>query len=370
MVPLQLALTVVAVALASGSEAVNLVSAAVETSTVQCANEPTQRVVCYPPSPNFPEPTEELCLTQGCCWKSLENEGVPCAFAVEEPQARGKCKNVAKPSRLACRNPRFASLKVLEDEDACESAGCCFDAGDCFQPMSDGYELLTLDETGDGWHGTLALRHGNRGPFGNDVPLLELHVSDYKVHFTPWPFGVAVTRRHSGEVLFNSTPPIEREEDGASFSGLVFENQFLEFSTQLAETEDGDDPAAPTRSDTSEYPDDGATDGTERILDASYVSAADVIPPENSTCDEADATGTFKHRPNETKPMGNLENETKLTGYGDKSAFIPDSSETMLRYSEPIGQSWGMNVIQREILITNVPTPPRSLRVLTSRTHQ
>ncbi|KAE9019239.1 hypothetical protein PR001_g13929 [Phytophthora rubi] len=281
MVPLQLALTVVAVAVAR-SQAVDLVSAAVETSTVQCANEPTQRVDCYPPSANFPEPTEELCLAQGCCWKSLENEGVPCAFAVEEPPARGKCKNVAKPSRLACRNPRFASPKVLEDEDACESAGCCFDAGNCFQPMSDGYELLTLDETSNGWRGTLALRHGNRGPFGNDVPLLELHVvressiqvriritdpafpryevpglpvrrqehgddvsaneSDYKVHFTPWPFGVAVTRRHSGEVLFNSTPPTEREQDGASFSGLVFENQFLEFSTQLAETEDGDDP--------------------------------------------------------------------------------------------------------------------------------
>ncbi|KAE8967572.1 hypothetical protein PR002_g28020 [Phytophthora rubi] len=128
--------------------------------------------------------------------------------------------------------------------------------------------------------------------------------------------------------------------------------------------------AALTRSDTSDYPDDGATDGTERLLDASYVSAADVIPPENSTCDEADATDTVKHRPNEIKPMENLENETKLTGYGDKSAFIPDSSETMLTYSEPIGQSRGMGVIQREILITNVPTPPRSLRVLTSTTQQ
>ncbi|KAE8950638.1 hypothetical protein PR001_g34070, partial [Phytophthora rubi] len=30
----------------------------------------------------------------------------------------------------------------------------------------------------------------------------------------------------------------------------------------------------------------------------------------------------------------------------------------MLTYSEPIGQSKGMDVIQREILITNVPTPP------------
>lgn len=51
-----------------------------------------------------------------------------------------------------------------------------------------------------------------------------------------------MTRRYTGEVLFNSTPPIEREDDCASFSGLVFENQFLEFSTQLAQPEDGNEP--------------------------------------------------------------------------------------------------------------------------------
>ncbi|KAE8971453.1 hypothetical protein PR002_g26822 [Phytophthora rubi] len=116
--------------------------------------------------------------------------------------------------------------------------------------------------------------------------------------------------------------------------------------------------AAPTRSDTSDYPDGGATDATERLLDARYASVVDAMPPEYLICDEADATDTFKQRPNETEPMENLENETKLTGYGDKSAFIPDSSETMLTYSEPIGQSRGMDAIQREILIMNGPTPP------------
>ncbi|KAE9178172.1 hypothetical protein PF002_g28142 [Phytophthora fragariae] len=113
-----------------------------------------------------------------------------------------------------------------------------------------------------------------------------------------------------------------------------------------------------TRPDTSDYSDDGATDGTERLLDAGYASAVDAMSPEDPSCNEADATDTFNHRPNEAKPMENLENETKLTGYGDKSAFIPDSSEAMLTYSEPIGQSRDMDAIQREILITNVPTPP------------
>ncbi|KAI9911147.1 hypothetical protein PsorP6_009685 [Peronosclerospora sorghi] len=141
--------------------------------------------------------------------------------------------------------------------------------------MAKGYELLTLDKTTDGWRGTLALRHESHGPFGNDLALLELNVvrlsanqvriritdpafpryevpdmpvrrqeenadeeQDFQVHFTPWPFGVAITRRHSGEVLFNSTPPVEKEEDGASFSGLIFENQFIEISTQLTCNDD------------------------------------------------------------------------------------------------------------------------------------
>uniref|UniRef100_M4BPG2 Maltase n=1 Tax=Hyaloperonospora arabidopsidis (strain Emoy2) TaxID=559515 RepID=M4BPG2_HYAAE len=261
---------------------VNLVSASVLASNaIRCDAEPSHRVDCYPPSPNFPGPTEELCLAQGCCWQSLENGGVPCAFAVEDSPEPAKCKAVDKPSRLACRNPRFALAKVLQDAETCETAGCCFDDGECFQPKAEGYELLTLDETNRGWRGTLALRTGNRGPFGNDAPLLELNVDrysarqvriritdpafrryevpnlpvqrqqdvatekeddDYQVHFTPWPFGVAVTRRDSGDVLFNSTPPVESEDEGKSFSGLVFENQFLEISTQLAASKNGDEP--------------------------------------------------------------------------------------------------------------------------------
>ncbi|CAI5708954.1 unnamed protein product [Hyaloperonospora brassicae] len=250
----------------------------------RCAQKPSQRVDCYPPRPNFPAPTEELCLAHGCCWQSLENGGVPCAFAAEAPPGAAKCAAVAPPSRLACRNPRFALAAVLRDADTCASAGCCFDDGDCFQPLAEGYELLTLDETSNGWRGTLALRSGQRGPFGNDAPLLELTVvrfsarqvrvritdpafpryevpslpvqrrqeqrdaaarekqDEYEVHFTPWPFGVAVTRRGSGDVLFNSTPPVESEDEGKSFSGLVFENQFLEVSTQLPASKDGGEP--------------------------------------------------------------------------------------------------------------------------------
>ncbi len=43
---------------------------------------------------------------------------------------------------------------------------------------------------------------------------------------TDFPFGFAVTRRSDGEVLFNTTTT-------GSFNGLVFEDQYIEISTQL-----------------------------------------------------------------------------------------------------------------------------------------
>jgi hypothetical protein len=43
---------------------------------------------------------------------------------------------------------------------------------------------------------------------------------------TDYPFGVAITRVHDGVVIFNTTT-------NGKFNGLVFENQYLEWSTQL-----------------------------------------------------------------------------------------------------------------------------------------
>ncbi|KAI9912846.1 hypothetical protein PsorP6_005787 [Peronosclerospora sorghi] len=99
----------------------------VTTSTTKCVEETASREDCYPPRANFPETTEELCLAQGCCWKSLENGGIPCAFPAAKTPTAQECENVPKVLRWACRNPRFASLKVLEDADTCGSVGCCFD---------------------------------------------------------------------------------------------------------------------------------------------------------------------------------------------------------------------------------------------------
>lgn len=259
-------------------------SAALHTATA----EQPRRVDCYPPVPNFPNVTEEACLAQGCAWTPLATDGVSCAFDASDEPDSALCGAVSNASRLECRNPRY-SVALSGDRDACVGAGCCFedDTGQCFQPFFEGYELLTLDEVDGGWRGVVVLKRFARGPFGNDVPLLLLNVtretearvrvritdpsfarfevpdaipvpvptegtetgdrinasqhhrteervhdtrSLYQVHFTEKPFGVAITRRDTGDVLFNSTPPMER---GPTFNGLVFENQFLEISTQL-----------------------------------------------------------------------------------------------------------------------------------------
>lgn len=49
------------------------------------------------------------------------------------------------------------------------------------------------------------------------------------LRFCRSPFGFAVSRRSTGEVLFNSTPPVGPR----SFSPLVFKDQYLEISTSL-----------------------------------------------------------------------------------------------------------------------------------------
>jgi alpha-glucosidase (family GH31 glycosyl hydrolase) len=235
---------------------------------MQCTQQPKQRINCYPNEPNFPNATEEACLAQGCCWKALNNDGIPCAFDAVDAPSSIRCHTVPHASRLPCRNPRY--FPTAEDQDTCHAMGCCFDdeRAECFQPHFDGYELLTLEETSNGWRGTLMLPRYVTGPFKNDIRLLLLHVikettdrvrvriidpaflryeaanvlypnsmrpkenieANYKVYFTKKPFGIAVTRRETGQVLFNSTPVIEDER---TFNGLIFENQFLEISTQL-----------------------------------------------------------------------------------------------------------------------------------------
>ncbi|KDO25346.1 hypothetical protein SPRG_09171 [Saprolegnia parasitica CBS 223.65] len=240
---------------------VGAAAALVEDPTSMCSRVPTNRIDCYPPTAAFPNATAESCLAQGCCWDPKDD--VPCAFGGLPTPAPSACSAVVKSSRMACRNPRY--FPSANSSDVCAAMGCCFDASssECFQPAFEGYRLneSSWRETSKGFTATLVLPKGARGPFGNDIRTLALNVNTehknyvrvritdpnfaryevpiklhglkpsghkfnrtYDVSVTNAPFGIAVTRRATGEVLFNSTP-------SGAFNGLVFENQFIELST-------------------------------------------------------------------------------------------------------------------------------------------
>ncbi len=124
----------------------------------------------------------------------------------------------------------------------------------------------------DGWSAEVVLGAGERGPYGNDVVQLSVEVvyetkervrfkifdpshsrfevpqfdpalifsgpgvtpleALYEVSYTRSPFGLAVTRKLDGALLFNSTPP-----ESETFNGLIFSNQFLEMSSQVPDAD-------------------------------------------------------------------------------------------------------------------------------------
>eukprot|EP01137_Pigoraptor_chileana_P037623 Opistho-2@34981 len=128
-----------------------------------------------------------------------------------------------------------------------------------------GYAVSSLNPNSVGYTGTLQLPTGASGPYGNDIHTLSIAVeyqtskrihvkitdpssarwevpgivisqaptaraadAEYDFQYTSYPFGFAIVRRSNGEALFNSTPTASQ-----SFNGLVFENQYIELSTQL-----------------------------------------------------------------------------------------------------------------------------------------
>lgn len=236
----------------------------------------TEDYNCYPSVTNKPEASEELCLAQGCCWNVAAK--VPCQFGKVDAPSAPVCAKVAPSSRLECRNP--TSNVPIASETQCNAMGCCFDKKaqepgivdstiKCYQPYAEGYQVLKMNKTNSGLEASLVLPTGARGPFGNDVKELKLLVwfekeyrlrfkivdpsfnryevknivnseepvevpqeSLYEFGYTSAPFGVSVTRKLTGQVLFNSTP-----DD--TFGGMVYENQYLEISSQLSSTKDG-----------------------------------------------------------------------------------------------------------------------------------
>ncbi|KAJ3444263.1 acid alpha glucosidase relate [Anaeramoeba flamelloides] len=125
-----------------------------------------------------------------------------------------------------------------------------------------GYTLSNVKQTSAGFTGDLAMI--SAGPYGDDIATLKLLVNyqtnnrlrvkiydpnnqrwevpgvsivensnvmpsdmDYDVTYTTNPFGLKIVRKSDQEVLFDTTP-IENK-----LNGLIFEDQYIEISTQL-----------------------------------------------------------------------------------------------------------------------------------------
>jgi alpha-glucosidase len=156
------------------------------------------------------------------------------------------------------------------NQDQCESKGCCWSPDKpgfpwCFYSNGAvlGYGVSSVTPTDTGLTGSLQLVNGG-GFYGVDISPLHFAVTyetadrvririidpsrqryevptsllpvpnttvssvatNYAVSYTNYPFGISVTRKADGAVIFNSTTT-------GAFNGLVFEDQYLELSTQL-----------------------------------------------------------------------------------------------------------------------------------------
>lgn len=176
-----------------------------------CSNIPdSNRFDCYPES----GADEQKCLNRGCCWK----------VAVQD--------NQAVDGEVPLNIPY------------------------CFYPTNYGYKLVTKTQTPTGYMLTLE-KQGNPGPFGKDIkdlnvdlrfetkdrlhfkiydstssryevpiqtPIVQTKAEtlDYNVSFSTFPFGISVTRKSTGAVIFNS-----------GVGGMVYEDQFIQISSLL-----------------------------------------------------------------------------------------------------------------------------------------
>ncbi|KAJ7394088.1 hypothetical protein OS493_003764 [Desmophyllum pertusum] len=172
------------------------------------------------------------------------------------------CSNIPDNLRFDCYPQGVAN------EQSCLNRGCCWtkpsivddevplDIPYCFYPNDYGYQLVNQQKTQTGFLLSLA-KKGHAGPYGKDIENVAVDVRfearnrlhfkvydpnnkryevpietpkvdtettspDYTVSVTNFPFGIAVKRKSTGTVLFNS-----------SVGGMIFEDQFIQMSSLL-----------------------------------------------------------------------------------------------------------------------------------------
>eukprot|EP00276_Gloeochaete_wittrockiana_P018185 CAMPEP_0184341240 /NCGR_PEP_ID=MMETSP1089-20130417/9855_1 /TAXON_ID=38269 ORGANISM="Gloeochaete wittrockiana, Strain SAG46.84" /NCGR_SAMPLE_ID=MMETSP1089 /ASSEMBLY_ACC=CAM_ASM_000445 /LENGTH=975 /DNA_ID=CAMNT_0026669427 /DNA_START=135 /DNA_END=3059 /DNA_ORIENTATION=+ len=214
---------------------------------------------------------QDQCQQKGCCWSpvSPNPNNLPYCFFTSAGPPTPSCN--ADRARNDC-----GYLGVTQSQ--CQQKGCCWspvspNPGNlpyCFysNPLVLGYKVVQYSTTQTGFQLNLSLANGTAA-YGTDITPLTVIVTEetdtrvhvkivdpsnarwevpqkiiprptvttkasnpkYTVSYTNYPFGFAITRTTDGSVLFNTTVPSNTAD--SAFNGLIYEDQYLEISTQL-----------------------------------------------------------------------------------------------------------------------------------------
>ncbi|KAL6079351.1 P-type domain-containing protein [Balamuthia mandrillaris] len=174
------------------------------------------------------ECSESLCVSQGCCWSpERENSPFPWCYHSNPPT---KGYQITRMEETACGVE--ATLELIDGPSK---------YGIDISPLQMNVYLETesrlrvkiFDPNNKRWEVSNVIQ----SPPCKHVALKTL----YSISYTTSPFGFAITRRSNGETIFNTTSAsYSRLNDTtrAMFNGLIFEDQYIEISTQLNDTND------------------------------------------------------------------------------------------------------------------------------------
>lgn len=214
--------------------------------------------------------TQAECQAANCCWSPVNPNpsNLPWCFESNTPVNEELCY----PNNLRMDCSKGESV----NQASCEAKTCCWDPIQpnpqnlpwCFyeNPPIEGYALSNLKPTSYGLSGVLnVITNSTTTAFGPDIAVLSLDVyfetqqrvriritdafnnryevpqfavprqtvstaaatQDYVVSVQNSPFGIAVVRKYDNVVLFNSSIYLE------TFNGLIFKDQYIEWTTQL-----------------------------------------------------------------------------------------------------------------------------------------
>jgi len=188
--------------------------ALVSTISAQCIVDPKLRDDC-----GYLGITQGECESRGCCWSPTDPVYPWCFFSSNE-----ECSIYQVQSSTPIRNGMSLSASL-------NGRGCNY--------YGDDIKNIKIDivmETNERLHVKIYDADSKRWEVPNEIlprPSLGLEPSAplYKFSYNQRPFGFQVYRSDTGQVVFNSSASTQNP----LFRNLIFEDQYLEISTQLPE---------------------------------------------------------------------------------------------------------------------------------------